>query len=134
MNFTGEAPFPGASFGATLRLDGDAATIVAAAESDPKALPAALAEAKGLLLSGGVASPADHQTGAAAAGTAAPIRAQASKREITGVIADPPVDSNISCESAPTLSSCALQLFCAQARSIRRLCKNRNLSLDYGDG
>ena len=50
MNFTREAPFPGASFGATLRLDGDAATIVAAAESDPKALPAALAEAKGLLL------------------------------------------------------------------------------------
>ena len=34
MNFTREAPFPGASFGATLRPDGDAAAIVAAAERD----------------------------------------------------------------------------------------------------
>ena len=50
MNITREAPFPGASFGATLRLDGDAGKIVAAAEAEPEALPAALAEAKGLLL------------------------------------------------------------------------------------
>ena len=50
MNFTREAPFPGASFGATLRFDGDAAQIVAAAERDPQALPLALADAKGLLL------------------------------------------------------------------------------------
>jgi taurine dioxygenase len=50
MNFTREAPFTGASFGATLRFDGDAAKIVAAAERDPDSLPAALAEAKGLLL------------------------------------------------------------------------------------
>ena len=47
---TREAPLPGASFGATLRLEGDAAAIVAAAERDPESLPAALAEAKGLLL------------------------------------------------------------------------------------
>jgi taurine dioxygenase len=50
MNITREAPLPGASFGATLRLEGDAAAIVAAAERDPNALPAALAEARGLLL------------------------------------------------------------------------------------
>ncbi|MFN4016640.1 MAG: TauD/TfdA dioxygenase family protein [Reyranella sp.] len=50
MKFTRESPFPGALFGATLRLDGDAAQIVAAAERDPRALPAALADAKGLLL------------------------------------------------------------------------------------
>ena len=50
MNITRESPLPGASFGATLRLDSGAAEIVAAAERDPQALPAALAEAKGLLL------------------------------------------------------------------------------------
>ncbi len=50
MNITRAGTFPGASFGATLRLDGDAAKIVAAAEAEPEALPAALADAKGLLL------------------------------------------------------------------------------------
>ncbi len=50
MNITREAPFPGASFGATVRLAGDAAEIVAAAERDPGRLPAELAAARGLLL------------------------------------------------------------------------------------
>ena len=59
MNVVREAPLPGASFGATLRLDGDAARIVAAAEADPGMLPAALADAKGLLLIQGMNGIAD---------------------------------------------------------------------------
>ncbi len=59
MSFTREAPLPGASFGAALRFDGDAGEIVAAAERDAKALPAALAEAKGLLLIQGMGAIAD---------------------------------------------------------------------------
>ena len=45
MSVTRQAPLPGASFGATVRLGETAGEIVAAAERGPKALPAALAEA-----------------------------------------------------------------------------------------
>lgn len=50
MSLVREAPLPGASFGATLRFGGGAPEVIAAAERDPKAMAAALAEAKGLLL------------------------------------------------------------------------------------
>lgn len=59
MSLARETPLPGASFGATLRLKGTAPEIVAAAERDPAALPAALAEAKGLLLIEGMNAIAD---------------------------------------------------------------------------
>ena len=59
MSIARETPLPGASFGATLRLKGTAPEIVAAAECDPAALPAALAEAKGLLLIQGMNAIAD---------------------------------------------------------------------------
>jgi taurine dioxygenase len=59
MSLGREAPLPGASFGATVRLGETAQEIVAAAERDPEALPAALAEAKGLLLIPGMNGIAD---------------------------------------------------------------------------
>jgi taurine dioxygenase len=51
-SFTLQSPLPGASFGGTLTLPGTpgAAGFVAAAETRPDALPAALAKASGLLL------------------------------------------------------------------------------------
>ncbi|MBX9946241.1 MAG: TauD/TfdA family dioxygenase [Reyranella sp.] len=60
MNLVREAPLPGASFGATLRQGGTAHAVVAAAERDPAALPAALAEAGGLLLIPGMNAIADE--------------------------------------------------------------------------
>ena len=59
MSLTCEAPLPGAAFGATLRLAGTAREIVAAAERDSAALPAALAEARGLLLLQGMGAITD---------------------------------------------------------------------------
>jgi taurine dioxygenase len=59
MSLTCEAPLPGAAFGATLRLAGTAREIVAAAERDSAALPAALAEARGLLLLPGMGAITD---------------------------------------------------------------------------
>lgn len=50
MSITAKGPLPGAVFGATVKIEGDASEVVATAERDPGALPAALAEAKGLLL------------------------------------------------------------------------------------
>ena len=50
MSFTFQGPLPGASFGTVASLGGGAKEIVAAAERDPASLPAALADAKGLML------------------------------------------------------------------------------------
>lgn len=50
MSVSREAPLAGASFGAMLRFGGGAPEVIAAAERDPKAMTAALGEAKGLLL------------------------------------------------------------------------------------
>ena len=59
MSLMDRAPLPGASFGAAVRLGNDARETVAAAEREPKALMAALAEAKGLLLIQGMDGIAD---------------------------------------------------------------------------
>ncbi len=50
MSITAKGPLPGAVFGAPVKIEGGASEVVATAERDPGALPAALAEAKGLLL------------------------------------------------------------------------------------
>jgi taurine dioxygenase len=50
VSFTREGPLPAASFGATLHFEGGAREVVAAAEREPAALPAALTDARGLLL------------------------------------------------------------------------------------
>lgn len=60
MSLTSQAPLTGSSFGATVRLGNDVRETVAAAESEPSALVAALAEAKGLLLIQGMNGIADE--------------------------------------------------------------------------
>jgi len=62
IGFRLEHPLPGASFGGRIRCDGvrDAAAVIAAAEADPGALPAALARCHGVIVLSGMEAVAEN--------------------------------------------------------------------------